>query len=217
MIGACAVHRGKRRVARSPARSRPNARTARVCGGLPAAAPAPRPTRRPRRRLPAPPGVDEAGRGPVLGPLVYGAAFCPVAFRDTLAKQAYADSKTLSEEKRDALFSALQADPRLGHLVDVTSADTISACMLRAQPHSLNAISFDSCFGLIQAALDAGVRLTEAYVDTVGDETTCARGGLRGKCAVCERQDVVGWWALLCQLSPAQRARARPCAATPAA
>lgn len=29
-------------------------------------------------------GVDEAGRGPVLGPLVYGVAYCPASFQESL-------------------------------------------------------------------------------------------------------------------------------------
>ena len=29
-------------------------------------------------------GVDEAGRGPVLGPLVYGVSYCPIAYKEQL-------------------------------------------------------------------------------------------------------------------------------------
>ncbi|CAG9464415.1 unnamed protein product [Pedinophyceae sp. YPF-701] len=113
-------------------------------------------------------GVDEAGRGPVLGPMVYGVAFCPVADLEALKKKGFADSKALTEERRDTLFEDLLNDPRLGFLVDSLSAATISAQMLAFEKISLNVIANESTFGLIRACLDAGVNLTEVYVDTVG-------------------------------------------------
>ena len=35
-------------------------------------------------------GVDEAGRGPVLGPLVYGIAYCPAAYQEKMEELGFA-------------------------------------------------------------------------------------------------------------------------------
>ena len=49
-------------------------------------------------------GIDEAGRGPVLGPMVYSLCLWPVKLKDHLAQLGFNDSKQLTEEDRDTLF-----------------------------------------------------------------------------------------------------------------
>lgn len=114
-------------------------------------------------------GIDEAGRGPVLGPMVYGCLYCAISYKETLATLEFADSKTLKEEKREELFESLKSDDSIGWAVDVIDPRELSAKMLKRNKVNLNEISHDSAIGLIIRVLGMGVLLTEVYLDTVGD------------------------------------------------
>ncbi|KMZ57073.1 Ribonuclease H2 subunit A [Zostera marina] len=114
-------------------------------------------------------GIDEAGRGPVLGPMVYGCMYCPLSYKNTVASLEFADSKTLKEEKREELFENLKLDSCIGWEVDVIDPRELSAKMLKKTKINLNEISHNSAMGLIRRVLDLGVILTEVYLDTVGD------------------------------------------------
>jgi ribonuclease H2 subunit A len=117
-------------------------------------------------------GIDEAGRGPVLGPMVYATAFCPVADEGRLRAMGFMDSKVLSEEKRGSLWRAMQdrdAHGFIGWDIRVISAEEISGEMLSTNRRSLNTLSFDAAIELIRAVLRRGVNVTQIFVDTVGD------------------------------------------------
>lgn len=51
-------------------------------------------------------GIDEAGRGPLAGPLVVAGVVFPIGY----ANPDIYDSKALSEKKREALFECIQED-----------------------------------------------------------------------------------------------------------
>lgn len=120
-------------------------------------------------------GVDEAGRGPVLGPMVYALSYCPVSFAEDLKKVGFADSKQLNHSARTQLLRQMCED---SHLVDavgwgttVMTARDIARDMLRPESHgvvNLNQQAHDTTMQLIQRVLDLGVNVTEVYVDTVG-------------------------------------------------
>lgn len=52
-------------------------------------------------------GVDEAGRGPLAGPVAVGVVCAPEGFDFLAAFPGLNDSKKLSEKKREALFATL--------------------------------------------------------------------------------------------------------------
>jgi len=72
-----------------------------------------------------PAGVDEAGRGPLAGPVVAGACVLPKG----IIFNKLNDSKKLSFAKREQLFEELHSDPRVHcavGIVDIATIDRIN-------------------------------------------------------------------------------------------
>lgn len=128
-------------------------------------------------------GVDEAGRGPVLGPMVYGVFYLPLELSDPLLRDEhhFDDSKVLTPAVRSALMQALctpstSSDPdsdklhsHCGWATSALSAMDISAGMLRpTAAYNLNAQAMDATVDLIKGVFARGVNVREIYVDTIG-------------------------------------------------
>lgn len=127
-------------------------------------------------------GVDEAGRGPVLGSMVYGIAFWPVTKQDEICAMGFNDSKQLTEATRATLFQKMLAHPDIGWVVEEITAETLSKEMLRMEPISLNALSYDAVVRALETIRDGYVTkdtspgcagkvpiIGDVFVDTVGD------------------------------------------------
>ena len=73
------------------------------------------------------------GRGPVLGPMVYGICFCPVSKNGDLKELGVDDSKQLTEEQREKLLQkVLDNNDYLGWAIDILSPHFISTSMYRS-------------------------------------------------------------------------------------
>ncbi|KAK1735702.1 ribonuclease H2 subunit A [Skeletonema marinoi] len=113
-------------------------------------------------------GIDEAGRGPALGPMTYGAAYWHPTKSQQPIPPDFNDSKQLSAEKRQVLFRQIQSHDDIGFVLRVIHASEISRNMMRKTPYNLNAMSHDCAMEMIWAVLHAGVTIDTCYVDTVG-------------------------------------------------
>ncbi len=107
-------------------------------------------------------GIDEAGRGPVLGPLVYTIFICPTPNQPLLKSLSAGDSKEKSIQERETFYKTLVSDHRdeLGWKVCVLHPEHISNCMLRKEKYNLNCLSHDTVFDLIKSCLIAKVTIT---------------------------------------------------------
>ncbi|EDO16697.1 hypothetical protein Kpol_1003p2 [Vanderwaltozyma polyspora DSM 70294] len=128
-------------------------------------------------------GVDEAGRGPVMGPMVYGISYCTKEYQDTvlIPKYAFDDSKKLTDNIRRNLFSKMYDQngdgtgeieiDGVGYATTAITPVDISSGMLRYPPsqnYNLNEQAHDVTMNLIQGLVEKGVTIDHVYVDTVG-------------------------------------------------
>ena len=115
-------------------------------------------------------GIDEAGRGPVMGPMVYACAYWKEEYdKDIRKKFKFNDSKQLTPGDRERMFNQIKAHPNIiRYELIMLPSDYISKEMLKRQKVSLNQISQDSAKKLIKTARDKKVNIRKIYVDTVG-------------------------------------------------
>ena len=114
-------------------------------------------------------GVDEAGRGPLAGPVAVGVVVVPSGFNVLEEFPGAADSKKLSEKRREKIFEMLEARVLLGDArftVEFESAeaidrDGVTAAVYHALTRGVQALSPDSA--LVHIQLDGALRAPPQY------------------------------------------------------
>jgi len=126
-------------------------------------------------------GVDEAGRGPLAGPVAVGVVAVPEDFDVALEFPGVADSKKLSEKKREKIFEILETRVASGdthYTVEFESAETIdregiAIVIRRAVARGVNTLASNVGFTKSNILLDGGLKAPPEYVqETIinGDE-----------------------------------------------
>ena len=114
-------------------------------------------------------GVDEAGRGPLAGPVSVGVVAVPEGFDVAREFLGVADSKKLSEKAREKIFTELEARSARGDVrftVELESADVIdregiTLAVRRAVSRGVNTLAPDAA--LVHVQLDGSLRAPAEY------------------------------------------------------
>ncbi len=83
-------------------------------------------------------GIDEAGRGPIAGPVVAAALILPRFWADQgvpTEYQALNDSKKLSARRRQEFHDRIRSDPQLIHAIAIVSPEIIDEVNILAATH----------------------------------------------------------------------------------
>ena len=129
-------------------------------------------------------GIDEAGRGSVVGPMIYGMCYwnananlenCEGTCRFNIPKD-FNDSKQLNEAQRNILFDKILDSNDIGFGIRIFPASEISRNMLRPFPYNLNQMSHNAAISIIRSLQQANqVQIQTCYIDTVGNASSYQR------------------------------------------
>ncbi|MFI5260704.1 MAG: ribonuclease HII [Candidatus Paceibacteria bacterium] len=114
-------------------------------------------------------GVDEAGRGPLAGPVAVGVVAVPEGFDVAKEFPGVNDSKKLTEKKREELYAALLERVASGEVrftVEFESAEVIDTegivpAVGKALARGVHALAPDA--SLVRIQLDGALRAPEQY------------------------------------------------------
>ncbi|OGG94243.1 hypothetical protein A3G63_03235 [Candidatus Kaiserbacteria bacterium RIFCSPLOWO2_12_FULL_52_8] len=114
-------------------------------------------------------GVDEAGRGPLAGPVAVGVVAVPEGFDVAIEFPGGKDSKKLSEKKREKIFGMLESRVAGGDarfVVEFSSAAIIdergiSHAVREALNRGVNALAPDAA--LVEIVLDGSLKAPPEY------------------------------------------------------
>jgi ribonuclease HII len=110
-------------------------------------------------------GVDEAGRGPLAGPVVAAAVVLPREFRHKVLN----DSKQLTSEQRDALYAELTGNPAIHWATGISDVEVIDAYNIlratwRAMVLALNALPVRPDFVLVDGLRVPAIRVRQKAI-----------------------------------------------------
>jgi ribonuclease HII len=105
-------------------------------------------------------GVDEAGRGCIIGPLVVAGVLVKKENLQVLSQLGVKDSKLLSPKKRNALFNEISRVAEKHHVVKLLPSEIDHAVECKRKLHKLNRLEAQTMTQIINA-----LKPDEAYVD----------------------------------------------------
>jgi len=108
-------------------------------------------------------GLDEAGRGPVLGPLVIALVVLSRKTEILLQAEGVKDSKLLTPKKREDLYNSIKEDAVYCNTTHISASEID----LRRKTESLNYIESSTMLNMVNKSREDGILINNLYIDSV--------------------------------------------------